>query len=329
MRTGGADPVAAGTRPEVHLRAKNMRLTLATRRSALALAQSRAFARALEGTTTELAIDELLIVTSGDKAQDKPLQDIGGKGLFIKELEEALLDGRANFAVHSIKDVTAELAPGLTLACVPLREDPRDALVARNGLTLATLPPGSRVGTSSLRRAVAIHAARPDLTAEPVRGNVDTRIRRVEQGSFDAVVLALAGLKRLGWEHRATDILSPEVSLPAVGQGALGIECRAGDEETLAVLARMRHPETSICVAAERAVMTAVEGSCRLPVAAYALREGDTLYLRGLLADPDGTNLRSGERRAPFPADEREAALLGRDLGEELRRKGRPGPSRA
>ena len=298
-----------------------MRLTLGTRRSALALAQSRAFARALEAATPGLAIDELLVVTSGDKTQDKPLQDIGGKGLFIKELEEALLDGRAHFAVHSIKDVPAELAPGLALACVPLREDPRDALVTRDGKTLADLPAGARVGTSSLRRAVAILAARPDLKAEPVRGNVDTRLRKVEDGSYDAVVLALAGLKRLGWEARATEVLSPELSLPAIGQGALGIECRDGDAETRAVLGRMTHPETSICIAAERAVMAAVEGSCRLPVAAYAVREGDAVHLRGLLADADGTNLRRGERRAPFPHAEHEAARLGRDLGEELRRK--------
>ncbi|APR85390.1 Porphobilinogen deaminase [Minicystis rosea] len=299
-----------------------MRLTLGTRRSALALAQSRAFARALEAVTPGLAIDELLVVTSGDKTQDKPLQDIGGKGLFIKELEEALLDGRAHFAVHSIKDVPAELAPGLALVCVPRREDPRDVLVARDGKTLADLPPGARVGTSSLRRAVAILGARPDLKAEPVRGNVDTRLRKVDEGQYDAVVLALAGLKRLGWQDRATEILSPEVSLPAIGQGALGIECRDDDAETRAVLARMTDPETSICVAAERAVMAAVEGSCRLPVAAFAVRDGDAIHLRGLLADPDGTNLRRGERRASFPTDEGEAARLGRDLGEALRKAG-------
>ncbi len=280
-----------------------MRLILATRRSALALAQSRAFARALEGAVPGLAVDELQIVTSGDRTQDKPLQDIGGKGLFIKELEEALLDGRAHFAVHSIKDVPAELAPGLALACVPAREDPRDALVTRTGQTLAELPAGARVGTSSLRRAVAILTARPDLLTEPVRGNVDTRLRKVQEGQFDAIVLALAGLKRLGWAERATEILSPEVSLPAIGQGALGIECRDGDEETAATLARLADPESSICVAAERAVMAAVDGSCRLPVAAYAVRAGDALHLRGMLADPDGT--KRAPRRAPRPVPRR------------------------
>lgn len=298
-----------------------MRLTLATRRSALALAQSRAFARSLVEAADGLEIDELLVVTSGDKTQGKPLQDIGGKGLFIKELEEALLDGRAHFAVHSIKDVPAELAPDLVIACVPPRADPRDALVAKGGAKLADLPRGARVGTSSLRRAVALAAARPDLAIEPVRGNVDTRLRKVTEGPFDAVVLALAGLQRLGWEDRATEILSPEVSLPAIGQGALGIECRASDEATRATLARVADPEASICVAAERAVMASVEGSCRLPVAAYAVREGASLWLRGMLADPDGSRLRRGERRIAWPSGdaESEAARLGRDLGAELK----------
>jgi hydroxymethylbilane synthase len=299
-----------------------MRLTLATRRSQLALAQSRAFARSLEAATPGLGIDELLVVTSGDKTQDKPLQDIGGKGLFIKELEEALLDGRAHFAVHSIKDVPAELAPGLALACIPKREDPRDVLVTRTGQKLAELPAGARIGTSSLRRAVSILSVRPDLKAEPVRGNVDTRLRKVHEGQFDAVVLALAGLKRLGWADRATEILPPEVSLPAIGQGALGIECKDGDTATHEVLARLADPETTICVSAERAVMGAVEGSCRLPVAAYAVKEGDELVLRGMLAETDGTDVRRGERRVAFPSDPREAERVGRDLGLELKKKG-------
>jgi hydroxymethylbilane synthase len=306
-----------------------MRLTLATRRSALALAQSRAFARALSRAVPGLEIDELQIVTAGDRTQDKSLQDIGGKGLFIKELEEALLDGRAHFAVHSIKDVPSELYPGLMLACVPAREDPRDALVTRSGQKLAELPAGARVGTSSLRRAVAILAARPDLRAEPVRGNVDTRLRKVQEGQFDAVVLALAGLNRLGWADRATEILSPEVSLPAIGQGALGIECRAGDEATTAALAHLADAETTVCVAAERAVMAAVDGSCRLPVAAYAVRlggrSGSEMHLRGLLADPDGSNVRRGERRVAFPAAARDAEQVGRDLGAELKRAGAGG----
>jgi hydroxymethylbilane synthase len=295
-------------------------LTLATRRSKLALAQSRAFAAALCAKIPGLAIRELEIVTSGDKTQDKPLQDIGGKGLFIKELEEALLDGRADFAVHSIKDVPAELAPRLHIACIPLREDPRDVLVARSGLRLAELPAGARVGTSSLRRAVAVQAARPDLVVEPVRGNVDTRLRKVDEGAFDAVVLALAGLRRLGLAARATDVLDPDQCLPAIGQGALGIECRTDDEAVRATLAALADAETTICVEAERAVMRAVGGNCRMPVAAFARRDGDAIALRAMLAEPDGTRVRFGARRASFPSAGEEAARLGLDLGGELAR---------
>lgn len=296
-----------------------MRLVLATRRSQLALAQTRAFARKLEEASPGLEIEELHVVTSGDKTQDRPLQDIGGKGLFIKELEEALLDGRADFAVHSIKDVPAELAPALTIACIPLREDPRDVLVSRGGEPLAGLPAGARVGTSSLRRAVALLAARPDLRIEPLRGNVDTRLRKVEEGVVDATVLALAGLKRLGLAERATEILAPEVSLPAIGQGALGIECRAADEGIRAVLAKVADPETTICVAAERAVMAAVEGSCKTPVAAYAMRRGGEMWLRAMLAEPDGSRLRAGERRIAWPGGVDEAEGVGRDLGAALK----------
>lgn len=295
-----------------------MLLVLATRRSQLALTQSRAFASTLLAASKDLSIDELHIVTSGDKTQDKPLQDIGGKGLFIKELEEALLDGRAHFAVHSIKDVPAELAPNLVIACVPAREDPRDVIVTKSGATLAELPAGARVGTSSLRRALAVREARPDLVIEPIRGNVDTRLRKVTEGPYDAVVLALAGLKRLGWEARATEILSPEVSLPAIGQGALGIECREDDEATRAVLAKVAHAETAIAVAAERAVMASVQGNCRTPVAAFAVRKGDRMALRALLAEPDGTRLRRGARDVPWPSSEAESAKVGHDLGREL-----------
>ncbi|XXT22131.1 hydroxymethylbilane synthase [Sorangium sp. So ce429] len=296
-----------------------MELTLATRRSALALAQSRAFARSLEAAVPDLTLRELEVVTSGDRTQDRSLQDIGGKGLFIKELEEALLDRRADFAVHSIKDVPAEIAPALCLACIPAREDPRDALVTRSGAPLADLPVGARVGTSSLRRAVALREARPDLVIEPVRGNVDTRLRKVSDGAFDAIVLALAGLKRLGLADRATEVLSPEVSLPAIGQGALGIECRTDDGSVRDVLSALVDAETTTCVTAERAVMAAVEGNCRTPVAAYAVRDGGALWLRALLAEPDGSRLRKAERRVAWPGDAREAARLGADLGAELK----------
>jgi hydroxymethylbilane synthase len=295
-------------------------LTLATRRSKLALTQSRAFARDLVAAVPGLVIKELEIVTSGDKTQDRPLQDIGGKGLFIKELEEALLDGRADFAVHSIKDVPAELAPRLAIACIPVREDPRDVLVSRTGARLAELPAGARVGTSSLRRAVAVRAARPDVLIEPVRGNVDTRLRKVEDGTYDAIVLAYAGLRRLGLGDRASDVLDPDVCLPAIGQGALGIECRSDDAAVIRTLAAMAHAETTICVEAERAVMLAVEGSCKTPVAAHARRDGATLKIKAMLADPDGSNVRFGERSIPFPTTAAEAQRVGLDLGNELKR---------
>lgn len=296
------------------------RLVLATRRSALALAQSRAFARSLEAAVPGLTVDELLVVTSGDKTQDRPLADIGGKGLFIKELEEALLDGRADFAVHSIKDVPAEILPNLVLSCIPPREDPRDALVSKSGAPLAELPKGARVGTSSLRRALCLKLARPDLDVQPTRGNVDTRLRKVDEGQFDAIVLALAGLKRLGLASRATEHLSTDVLLPAVGQGALGIESKR-DDALEATLATMAHAETTVCVRAERAVMAAAEGSCRLPIAAYAVRDGDTLHLRALLAESDLSRPRRGERRIAWPGDAGgdEAHRVGLDLGRELR----------
>ncbi len=295
-----------------------MKLVLATRKSALALAQSRAFAASLAAANPGLEIEELHITTSGDRFAQERLQDIGGKGLFVKELEEALYDGRADFAVHSIKDVPAELAPGLSLACIPRREDPRDVLVSRGGKRLADLPQGAKVGTSSMRRALALREARPDLVIEALRGNVDTRLRRVEEGVFDAIVLAYAGLRRLGLQDRATEVLAPSVSLPAVGQGALGIECRDDDARVRGVLAVLAHEETSICVAAERAFMAAVGGSCRLPVAAHAVRSEAGIELRALVADNDGSRVRRGEKRGPFPADQAAAGAMGAALGREL-----------
>jgi hydroxymethylbilane synthase len=271
-----------------------VKLTYATRRSALALAQSRAFMATLGNATAGLETVELQIVTSGDRFRDVKLQDIGGKGLFIKELEEALYDRRADLAVHSIKDVPAELAEGLTIACVPEREDPRDALVSRDGRKLADLPRGARVGTSSLRRSVCLLEARPDLTILPLRGNVDTRLRRVEEGAFDAVVLALAGLRRLGLAGRATEALSPHVCLPAIGQGALGIETRASDADVGGALASVHHQETAIAVAAERALMATVGGSCRMPVAAHARREGDLIPSTECWPTPTGRTFAEG-----------------------------------
>ena len=297
------------------------RLILATRRSALALAQSRAFARSLVALSPGLEVGELEVVTSGDKITDRPLQEVGGKGLFVKELEEALLDGRAHFAVHSYKDVPAVIPDGLVITAVPRREDPRDVFITRTGARLAELPAGARVGTSSLRRAAAIGVARPDLVILPLRGNVDTRLRKLDEGQVDAIVLALAGLKRLGLEQRATEILDPSVMLPAIGQGALGIECAAADDETRTLLAPIDDPETSVRVAAERGVMVALGADCHTPVAAHAVRTADDgLWLRAMIAEPDGTRPRLAERRVAWPATASEAARVGLDLGQELLR---------
>lgn len=294
-------------------------LRLATRRSKLALAQARAYVRYLKSVNDQLEVEELHVVTSGDKFQDRSLIDIGGKGLFIKEIEEALLEQQAEFAVHSIKDVPADLAASLHIASVPEREDPRDVIVTRDGGPLASLAPNARVGTSSLRRRTMLLRARPDLDIRPLRGNVDTRLRKLEAGEVDAIILAYAGLKRLDMADRASEVLEPEVSLPAVGQGALGIECLETDEQTTEILAKTDHAETRIRVSAERAFMRAVEGNCHLPVAAYCVREGDILWLRGMFADAEGNKVRFGERREAWTTDHTEAERLGRDLGQELK----------
>lgn len=304
-----------------------MKLTYATRRSALALAQCRAFVAKLAAANPGLELVEEQVVTTGDKIQDRPLSEVGGKGLFVKEIEEALLEGRAQLAVHSIKDVPGVLPQGLFIACIPAREDARDVLVAPKHGTLAQLPEGAVVGTSSLRRAVSLKRARPDLRIVPMRGNVDTRLRKVDAGECDAIVLARAGLVRLGLEARATDVLSPDVSLPAVGQGALGIECREDDAETRRVLAPLHDELTAFCVAAERGVMVALEGDCKTPLGAYAERVtspsgapgAHDLHLRAFVSDPDGGNLRSAEERIAWPQDAHTAAELGARLGHRLK----------
>jgi hydroxymethylbilane synthase len=295
------------------------RLVYATRKSALALAQCRAFVARIRALHPDLELVEEQVVTTGDKIQDRPLSEVGGKGLFVKEIEEALLAGRAHIAVHSIKDVPGVLPDGLAIVCIPLREDPRDILVAPKYGTLAALPSGATVGTSSLRRQVALHASRPDLQIVPMRGNVDTRLRKVDAGECDAIVLARAGLVRLGLEGRATEVLSPEVSLPAIGQGALGVECRADDAATRALLAPLHDETTATCVAAERGVMIALEGDCRTPIGAFGERVdgGAKLRLRAFFAQPDGTALKRAERTVVWPT-EAQAAELGLALGREI-----------
>lgn len=285
----------------------------------LALAQARAWVASLIALHPGLTVDELLVVTTGDRITDRPLQEVGGKGLFLKEIEEALVAREADLAVHSIKDVPADLATGLVLAAIPVREDPRDALVSRDGAGLMSLRAGAVIGTSSLRRSLLLRRARPDITCVPLRGNVDTRLRKLEAGECDAIVLATAGLRRLGMFDRATELLDPTLSIPAVGQGALGIECRADDPRTFAIARATHHAATALCVSLERGFMRAVEGSCQVPIAAHAAESGGVLRVLAMLAEPDGSNPRFLDRNLTPPASEAEAQTIGEELGKELR----------
>lgn len=295
-------------------------LVVATRRSLLALTQTRAFVGDLIRAYPELDVQELLVTTTGDLIQDRPLSEVGGKGLFIKEIEQALLDQRADFAVHSMKDVPADLAPGLCIVAIPERADPRDAAVVRGAITLEQLPAGARIGTSSLRRQIQLRTWRQDLSFLALRGNVDTRIRRCQEGAAEAIVLAAAGLARLGWLDRISQLLPVELCLPAVGQGALAIECRSEDSPVRRLLAALNHQETATQVAAERGVQRAIGGGCQVPLAAYAERNAENLRLRALLANETGGLWRS-ERSILWPVDEGAAVRLGEEMGRELLEK--------
>lgn len=299
-------------------------LVVATRKSQLALTQTRAFVADLERVNPGLKVTELQVTTTGDRITDRSLAEIGGKGLFVKEIEVALLEGRADFAVHSMKDVPADLAPGLSIDTIPVREDARDVVISGSGGALLQLPAGARVGTSSLRRQAQIRRLRSDIGFVPVRGNVDTRIRRCQQGVVDAILLAAAGMARLGWLGRITEYLSVEDCLPAAGQGALGIECRSDDTDVRGLLASLHDPETSMRVAAERGVQRAIGGGCQVPMAAHAQRIGANLRLSALLAN-DSTGLWRSERSILWPTDERLAAELGEQLGHELLEKAQKG----
>jgi len=266
-------------------------LRIATRKSKLALWQAEHVAGLLRGAHVGLAVELVPLSTLGDRVQDRSLAAIGGKGLFIKELEIALQDERADVAVHSMKDVPGDVPQGLMIAAVLQRSDARDALIASQFARLEDLPQGARVGTSSLRRQAQLLAARPDLRIEAMRGNVDTRLRRLDAGELDAIVLACAGLIRLGLESRITSRLDPKVSLPAVSQGVIGMECRTGDSRARALLEVLEHPATRIAMDAERAFAGRLGGSCQSPIAAHARLDGDRLILDGLVAEPDGSRL--------------------------------------
>lgn len=258
------------------------------------------------------------IQTSGDKIVDVPLAKIGGKGLFVKEIEEALLAGEIDLAVHSMKDVPAQLPEGLEILCVPPREDARDAFIGRDGVRFKNLAEGAVIGTASLRRQAQLLHARPDLKITMLRGNLDTRLRKLREGQFDAIVLAAAGLHRLAWSQEITEYLSPALSLPAIGQGALGIEGRRDDQFVRSVLARLNHSETYTTVAAERAFLHRLEGGCQVPIAAHATLTGEQLGLDGLIASVDGTHV----IRDQINGSQQEAHKLGVQLAERLLARG-------
>jgi hydroxymethylbilane synthase len=292
-------------------------LRIATRKSPLALWQAHHVA-ALLGQAHGAQSTLVELTTEGDRFLSAPLSSVGGKGLFVKEIEAAVLDGRADLAVHSLKDMTSEMPEGLLLACIPEREDPRDAFVGRLSKTVESLPQGARVGTSSLRRTCQLLERRPDLEIRSVRGNVQTRLRKLEEEDLHGLLLASAGLKRLGLQERATQVLEPEVSLPAVGQGALAIQCRAEDAELRAALQALEDPRTRTAVTAERAFLARLEGGCTVPLAGFATLEGERLWMRGLVGSPDGRRVVRAERVGPWA----QAAELGLALAEVLLAQG-------
>lgn len=289
-------------------------LILGTRGSKLAVHQSQWVQARLQELAPGLTISLKRIQTSGDKILDVPLAKIGGKGLFVKEIEDALLSKDIDLAVHSMKDVPTALPQGLEIVCVPPREDPRDALITHDGCGLDQLKPGAKIGTSSLRRQAQLLHYRPDFLIEMLRGNLDTRLRKLREGRFDAIVLAAAGLRRLAWETEITECLPVHVSLPAIAQGALGIEARSDDIFVHELLGRFEHPPTHITVTAERALLHRLEGGCQVPIAAHAVLEGKVLTLDGLVASVDGRRI----IRHQIKGASTEASQLGTKLAEHL-----------
>jgi hydroxymethylbilane synthase len=297
-----------------------LKLVIATRESRLALWQAEHVKALLEQRGHQVSL--LGMTTKGDQILDKSLSKVGGKGLFVKELEVALEEGHADLAVHSLKDVPMDLPEGFALACVMEREDPRDAFVSNRYATLAELPQGAVVGTSSLRRVVLLRSLRPDLKIEPLRGNLDTRLRKLDDGNYDGIVLAAAGLKRLGLGQRIRHIFEPDQMLPAAGQGALGIEVRASRADLLEILAPLAHQSTWLAVSAERAVSRAMGGSCSMPLAAFATFSGEYLQLRAAWGDPESAAALVRAQTAGTAADLARAAELGAQVAAQLRAAG-------
>lgn len=296
----------------------NRIVKIATRKSPLALWQAEFVRDALINLYPKLQVELVRMSTQGDKILDVPLAKVGGKGLFVKELEQGMLAGDADIAVHSMKDVPVEFPQGLHLPVVCQREDPRDAFVSNNYQSLDDLPVGAKIGTSSLRRECQLRTNRPDFEVLPLRGNVNTRLAKLDAGNYDAIILAAAGLKRLGFQDRISSFLSPEQSLPAIGQGAVGIETRIEDEEINALIAPLRCPDTWIVVTAERALNKRLAGGCQVPIAGYALLENDEIWLRGLVGRPDGSLM----LRSEIKGKAIEAEALGIKLAEDLLSQG-------
>jgi len=289
-------------------------LVIGTRRSKLALWQAEWVHARLRELEPELAVSLKRIKTVGDKILDTPLATIGGKGLFVKEIEDALLRGEIDLAVHSMKDVPTRLPAGLEILAIPEREDPRDVLITLNKVSLERLVSGSRIGTSSLRRQAQLLHYRPDLSIQILRGNLDTRLRKLEAGEYDGIILAAAGIKRLGWSDRVTEYLSPDVCLPAIGQGALALEGRTDDGFVRAVVTRLDHHPTRMTVTAERALLERLEGGCQVPIAAHAAITNGTLTLNALIAGVNGRRLVRDSLQGPM----RDAHRLGVELAERL-----------
>ena len=293
-------------------------IRIATRKSPLALWQAEHVSARLKAAFPDLEVELVTFTTQGDKILDTPLAKIGGKGLFVKELERAILDGDADIAVHSMKDVPVELPEGLHLPVILDREDPRDAFVSNDYANFDELPQGAKLGTSSLRRQCQLRERRPDLEILDLRGNVNTRLAKLDAGDYDAIILAAAGLKRLGFEDRIRTALPPEISLPAIGQGAIGIECRENDPRINELIAILDDPDTHVCVEAERAMNKRLEGGCQVPIAGFAVLDGKQIQLSGLVGRVDGSEI----LRSAIFGPPQEAAEMGKALAEELLARG-------
>ncbi len=293
-------------------------IRIGTRGSALALWQAEWVKSELEKRYPATTVSLTKIKTTGDKILDVPLAKVGGKGLFVKEIEEAMLSNEIDIAVHSMKDVPTFFPDGLHLACITKREDARDALFSRNKVAFKDLPRGANIGTSSLRRQAQLMNIRPDFVIHQLRGNVDTRLRKLKEGQYDAIILAAAGVKRLGLAENITELIAPEISLPAIGQGALGIECRVDDRELNDMISFFNHPDTRVAVTGERALLRRLEGGCQVPIACYGQVRGENLHLTGLVGSVDGKRIIKDKIEGPAGSAEK----LGVTLAEKLLKEG-------